>query len=132
MAYAAIQAGGTGLFFWIHYAAEQSWSDSVMAPVMLDVGRYARAFGHGALHQAASASEASTSATIYPDPDQRRLLLLLIHYGTGAATTTITLDRSLHVTTVRALDRVDQSLQVVNGAFSDSLGPYEVRLYALG
>lgn len=131
MAYASIQAGGTGLFFWIHYAAEQWWSDTVAAPVMLDVGRYARALGHGALLQAASASATYTSATVYPDPDQHRLLLLLLHHGMGAVTTTITLDSALHVTTVTAPDEGDRSLQVVDGAFSDTLGPYEVRIYTL-
>lgn len=131
MAYAATQAGGVGLFFWKHYQAPQSWIDSVLAPVLWDFGRYARAFAHGALKMKASASNVSTTVTVYPDPDQHDRLLLLIHHGNGTVTTTVKIDASLHVTTVTVPDEDGRSLRFENETFTDSLGPYEVRLYKL-
>ena len=131
MAYAATQAGGVGLFFWIHDDPPQSWIDSILAPVLWDFGRYARAFAHGALPEKATGSEASTKATVYPDADHHGLLLLLIHHGNGTVTTTITIDASLHVTTVTVPDENARSLRLENETFSDVLGPYEARLYTL-
>jgi hypothetical protein len=131
MAYAATQAGGVGLFFWTHTATEQSWVDSVLAPVLWDFGRYARAFAHGALPDKARASEASTKATVYPDPDHHGLLLLLIHHARGAVTVDVTLDPSLQIATATVADDNDRSLTLSNNTFRDNVGPYGVNLYWL-
>src|SRR5205085_1856270 len=120
-----------GLFFWIHYEPPQSWIDSILAPVLWDFGRYAGAFAHGALSGKASSSNASTTATVYPDPEHHGLLLLLIHHTSGTVTTTVTIDAFLHVTTVNVPDENGRALRLDNATFSDNLGPYEVRLYTL-
>lgn len=131
MAYAATQAGGVGLFFWTHTATEQSWADSVLAPVLWDFGRYVRAFAHGALLDKVNTSEATTKATVYPDTDQQGLLLLLIHHDMGTVTTSVTLNAYLQITTVTEADDSGRSLKLQNNTFKDDLGPYQVRLYRL-
>jgi len=131
LTYTAIQAGAQGIFFWIHTATEQSWVNGVFAPVLSEFGRYARAFAHGALVDKASVSNASTTASVFPDPDHHALLLLLIHHGSGGVSTTVTIDTSLQITTVTVPNKDGRSLRLENETFTDSLGPFEVRLYVL-
>jgi hypothetical protein len=133
--YASIQAGANGIFFYRFdesVAQDPTWVDTVHAPVVREFAPHATVFANRPITGKVTTLEPFTEARLYRTRTEENIgyLLLLVHHNSGTVTVDVAFDALLQITQVIRNDN-GLPLDLSNNTFTDTLGPFEVRLYDL-
>jgi hypothetical protein len=129
MIYSSVQAGATGLLFWNRYRAADKWIDQVLVPIVAELRTLGPALGSGDI-RGVSSDEAAVSVSLFRDPRSREYRLLAVHHGEGTVSANVSLGSQVDEKRVYAWGEAHE-IDATGGAFKDTFGPFETRLYNL-
>jgi hypothetical protein len=129
MAYAAVQRGATGLFFWTHYRTDPAWVETALVPITRELRKLQPALAAGAKSGLTLTDHREVRTTVFRDPTTNAVYLIVTHNGDGTVRPRITFTGGLARARAVAILGSGRARAVTNRRFTTALGSYGVRVF---
>jgi hypothetical protein len=127
MVFASIEAGATGILFWVWYRTDPRWAKAVVAPIMSEVRSLDAALRTASLKGSTSVDRRDVGLTMFRDPETNERVLILVHHGRGDVSARVALDASLRDALVTTAE--GGPVEASSDEFVTVLRPFDVKVF---
>jgi hypothetical protein len=129
MVYASIEAGATGVFFWVRYRSAPRWVDAFLEPITSELRSLDAVLRTASLETSTSVDRRDVGLTMFRDPETDERVLIVVHHGRGDVSARVSLDPSLHDARITTADGAE--VEASGDEIVTVLGPFDVKIFRL-